>query len=244
MPTPRAADPGPSHRPGRVVTRQAILASARQAWTEHGFDEVGLREIAGRAGVTAALVNRYFGTKEDLFREAIDTEDTGPPGLADFDRATFGTLMAPMIVAGHRGATESPRETAGQRTRDGGATDPVESQSDTAVDHSAFDAILMLLHSASSPAAQPIIRDHLETTVLPSLIEYFGNDATARKRAVLVLSLALGSTLLGPILGIEPLGTASGPAGPDSDPETTAIAAAMLQSAADAETEHIGPTSP
>jgi AcrR family transcriptional regulator len=216
MTTPRAAaDPGPSHRPGRAVTRQAILTSARQAWTEHGFDEVGLREIAGRAGVTAALVNRYFGTKEDLFREAIDSEDTGPPGLTDLDRASFGTQMAPMIVAGHRGAGDSPRETT--------------------ADHSAFDAILMLLHSASSPAAQPIIRDHVETTVLPSLIEYFGNDDTARKRAVLVLSLALGSTLLGPILGVEPLATASGPAGPESDPETTAIAAAMLQSAADAD---------
>jgi AcrR family transcriptional regulator len=165
--------------------------------------------------VTAALVNRYFGTKEELFREAIDTEDPGPRGLAGLDRAQFGALLAPTMVAGH---VEPEQE---------GVADP---SADGADGHSSFDSILMLLNSASSPAAQPILRDHLESTVMPGLIEYFGNDAVARKRAVLVLSLALGNTLLGPILGIEPLTGVSG----SSDADTVAITAAMLQAAADA----------
>jgi AcrR family transcriptional regulator len=189
-----------------VVTRQAILHSARQAWTEHGFDEVGLREIAGRAGVTAALVNRYFGTKEELFREAIGTEDQSPPGFRSFDREKFGALLAPLIAAGKHSALAG----------DDGGPD--------------FDAIVMLLNSVSSQAAQPILRDHVESAVMPALIEYFGDDPFARQRAVLVLSLCLGIIALGPILGVGPETDADGAA----DPATVTLTAAMLQALADA----------
>ncbi|MEV0381076.1 TetR family transcriptional regulator [Nonomuraea sp. NPDC050643] len=33
---------------------------------------VGVRDIARSAGVTAMLINRYFGSKEQLFAEAVD----------------------------------------------------------------------------------------------------------------------------------------------------------------------------
>lgn len=45
----------------------------RAAFTASGYDGVGVREIAAGAGVTAMLVNRYFGSKEQLFAEAVDT---------------------------------------------------------------------------------------------------------------------------------------------------------------------------
>src|SRR5580698_10482462 len=54
-----------------AATREAILKSAREAFTQSGYD-VGVREIAENAGVTAMLVNRYFGSKEQLFEEVID----------------------------------------------------------------------------------------------------------------------------------------------------------------------------
>lgn len=53
-------------------TRAAILASAIVAFSKHGYDGAGVREIATAAGVTAMLVNRYFGSKEQLFAEAVD----------------------------------------------------------------------------------------------------------------------------------------------------------------------------
>ena len=54
-----------------AMTRAAILSSARQAFARAGYDGVGVREIATGAGVTAMLVNRYFGSKEQLFAEVV-----------------------------------------------------------------------------------------------------------------------------------------------------------------------------
>jgi AcrR family transcriptional regulator len=43
----------------------------RQAFAKSGYAGAGVREIAQGAGVTAMLVNRYFGSKEQLFAEAV-----------------------------------------------------------------------------------------------------------------------------------------------------------------------------
>jgi AcrR family transcriptional regulator len=55
-----------------VATREAILQSAVERFAGAGYDGVGVREIAEGAGVTAMLVNRYFGSKELLFTEVVD----------------------------------------------------------------------------------------------------------------------------------------------------------------------------
>ncbi|MEO3773416.1 TetR family transcriptional regulator [Micromonospora sp. B9E7] len=62
---------GPRRR-NASATREAILNSAIEAFTRLGYDGAGVREVAGAAGVTAMLVNRYFGSKEQLFAEAVD----------------------------------------------------------------------------------------------------------------------------------------------------------------------------
>ncbi|MBP2708247.1 TetR family transcriptional regulator [Microbispora sp. RL4-1S] len=61
-----------SRRRDAGATREAILLSAVEAFTRAGYDGAGVREVAGNAGVTAMLVNRYFGSKEHLFVEAVD----------------------------------------------------------------------------------------------------------------------------------------------------------------------------
>jgi AcrR family transcriptional regulator len=55
-----------------AATRDAILQSALAAFAHQGYDGVGVREIAQTAGVTAILVNRYFGSKERLFAAAVE----------------------------------------------------------------------------------------------------------------------------------------------------------------------------
>ena len=55
-------------------TRDAILRAARRWFTQRAFAEVGLRDIALECGVSAALVVKYFGTKERLFAEAVSFE--------------------------------------------------------------------------------------------------------------------------------------------------------------------------
>ena len=51
-----------------VETREAILASAEAEFAEKGFALASAREICRRAGVNSALMNRYFGSKEALYR--------------------------------------------------------------------------------------------------------------------------------------------------------------------------------
>jgi AcrR family transcriptional regulator len=71
------------HRPrNAAVTRQAILESAIRHFARAGYDGVGVREIAADAGVTAMLVNRYFGSKEQLFAEAVETSFAVPTLIA------------------------------------------------------------------------------------------------------------------------------------------------------------------
>jgi AcrR family transcriptional regulator len=55
-----------SPRAGSAVTRQTILAAARDLFAAHGVDGVSVRRIAAEAGVDHALVHRYFGAKDDM----------------------------------------------------------------------------------------------------------------------------------------------------------------------------------
>jgi AcrR family transcriptional regulator len=62
-------------RPGRPAgepdTRTAILAAARSLFAELGYDKASIRAIARRAGVDAALVHHYYGTKDELLVAAV-----------------------------------------------------------------------------------------------------------------------------------------------------------------------------
>ena len=53
-------------------TRAQILAAARQRFGTDGYDRATLRAIAADVGVDAALVIRYFGSKQDLFAAAAE----------------------------------------------------------------------------------------------------------------------------------------------------------------------------
>jgi AcrR family transcriptional regulator len=57
-------------RPGDSGARASILAAARTAFGERGYDRASIRSIAREAGVDAALVHHYFGTKAALFHAA------------------------------------------------------------------------------------------------------------------------------------------------------------------------------
>jgi AcrR family transcriptional regulator len=61
----------PGRRPGPTETREAILGAARELFAEKGYDGASIRAIAGRADVNPALVHHFFGTKEQVFIQAM-----------------------------------------------------------------------------------------------------------------------------------------------------------------------------
>ncbi len=90
------------HRPrNAAATRQAILDAASRRFTAESYDQVGMRDIAKDVGVDPALISRYFGSKEDLFRNVIDGCGAGSD-ITEGDRATFGERMAHELVYGER----------------------------------------------------------------------------------------------------------------------------------------------
>lgn len=89
--------PAPDEPTGRAATEAALVASARRVLTRTGYDGAGVREIAAGAGVDAALVNRYFGSKQGLLRAALG----GAFRVGDLlvgERATLGVRLARWLV--------------------------------------------------------------------------------------------------------------------------------------------------
>ena len=74
-------------------TREALLAAAAAEFAEKGFEGASTRGICARAGVNAALANRYFGTKESLYRLVA--------------KRLFGDLGAPLASLAERVTDEA-----------------------------------------------------------------------------------------------------------------------------------------
>ncbi|MEU2679081.1 transcriptional regulator, TetR family [Streptomyces sp. LamerLS-316] len=67
--------------------RDAILLAARRAFTQRPYAEVTIRGIAADAGVSASLVVKHFGRKEQLFNTVADF---GPAAEELFDAPLDG----------------------------------------------------------------------------------------------------------------------------------------------------------
>ncbi|MEC3980045.1 TetR/AcrR family transcriptional regulator [Amycolatopsis sp. H20-H5] len=70
-------------RPAGQDTRTALLEAARVVFGESGYDNATVRAIATRAGVDAAMVNHWFGSKEGLFAQAVLKLPFQPTELLD-----------------------------------------------------------------------------------------------------------------------------------------------------------------
>jgi AcrR family transcriptional regulator len=53
--------------------RKVLLGAALEAFSERGFHEVTLDEVAARAGVSKALIYEHFASKRELVRALLDT---------------------------------------------------------------------------------------------------------------------------------------------------------------------------
>lgn len=101
------AAPRSGRRPGNPDTRLAILDAARATFAELGFTGASIRKIAAVAGVDAALVHHYFGSKEKLFLATVEIPVELPEILAGIGAAGpegLGVRLASTML----GIWESP----------------------------------------------------------------------------------------------------------------------------------------
>jgi AcrR family transcriptional regulator len=155
----RRASARPKRKRDAAATREAILEAATRRFAARGYERAGVREIAADAGVTAALVNRYFGSKEGLFAEAIKHAlDMG--NLLRDGRADLADHLARVVV-------------------DGGADTP----------DGVLTPLLLLLHSAAEPRAIELFRRDLDRTQLRALAEHIGGDDAAVRAAMVLAQL-------------------------------------------------------
>ncbi len=167
-------------RRGSPDTRKSILSAARTAFSEHGYDRASVRAIAAAAGVDAALVHHYFGTKEKLFLASV---------AAPVDPAT----VLPAILAGGL-------DGLGERVVRGFLSiwdDPVTGPAALAVFRSALG------HDWSAR----MLREFLTTQVLRRILRDQPIDRT-ELRAALVVSQMVGLVGVRYLLKIEPLASA------------------------------------
>lgn len=62
--------PEPKRR-NALQTRAKILAAAQKSFSEHGYSQASIRDIAALAEVSSPMLLRYFGSKAGLFEAAL-----------------------------------------------------------------------------------------------------------------------------------------------------------------------------
>lgn len=93
--------------PAAPTGKDAILRAARRAFTQRPYAEVTIRGIAADAGVSASLVVKHFGRKEELFNTVADF---GPAAEELFDAPLdgLGRHMVLTLVRSRRAHQSDP----------------------------------------------------------------------------------------------------------------------------------------
>ncbi|HET6212219.1 MAG TPA: TetR family transcriptional regulator [Micromonosporaceae bacterium] len=168
-------------RPGNPDTREAILAAARQAFGERGFDGASIRTIATSAGVDPALVHHYFGTKEQLFLEIVQVPIDPReflPGILAGSKDEVGVRLVRTFL----GVWDSPAGTA---------------------------AAAVLRSAMSNDWTVRLLREFLTTQILRRVVNQMDLDPVeAPHRAALVATQMAGLAMMRYIVKIEPLASA------------------------------------
>lgn len=186
-----------------AVTRDRLLRAALEAFSTTGFDGVSVRQVERAAGVDRGLAAYYFGSKQSLWNEAVDSIFDAyldelvelRDALRDVSARERGRALAMAYVrfnATHpefyrllvlEGATGSERShrlgdhlgRAVQLFRQmfGLAADALDDDIGTTI------VLYMVLGSSGAPFAMPAYREHLGTAVgNPDFVERFA-DAVA-----------------------------------------------------------------
>ncbi len=168
-------------RPGANDTRELVLAAARRRFAQAGYDGASIRAIAAEAGVDPALVLHFFGSKRQLFRQAV------------------GWPVDPSEIA-QRVLTEGQGEVGERFARMFlGLWD----------DDHMRDALLAVLRSAlTQEDAARLVRATFQSRLVRHVAAAIGGDE-GELRVELAAAQLIGMALLRHVIRLEPLASAS-----------------------------------
>lgn len=162
------------------ATTAALLVAARRRFTVLGYAGTKVRDVAADVGVNVSLINRYFGSKEQLFAACLATPSAQSPFGADPDEGKLADAIA-------RHLQESVWPEFGHQ----------------------HPLMLWLRGPADEPditlrraALESFIEDMLETVGA-------GTSPVRRLRAQLIAAMAIGIVVTKAVAAPEPLTTAS-----------------------------------
>jgi AcrR family transcriptional regulator len=169
--------PRTGRRPGASRSQEAILDAARRLFAERGYAGASMRAIATEAGVDAALIVHFFGTKARLLTAAVrwpfDPEEQ----------------MGRIVAGGRRQVGEGlARLVVRTWDREGDRNE-----------------IMTLLRAATiEPAAADLMREFIQHDLFPPLMRAL--DVTQPElRATLASSQLMGLGIARYVLRLEPL---------------------------------------
>jgi AcrR family transcriptional regulator len=182
MPSPAKTTKRRGRRQGEPVSRDAVLAAAKQRFATEGYEKTTLRAIAQDAHVDPSMVLYLFGSKESLFRESLrlildpDVLVAALTGDGD-DDPDIGTRM----VRTYLRIWETPDSAASMRA--------------------------MLQSATSNSDAHDAFRGFVQSYVLTAVSGVLGGGEQARLRAMLAASQLVGTAVLRYIIEVPPLAT-------------------------------------
>ncbi|RFA10244.1 TetR family transcriptional regulator [Subtercola boreus] len=166
-------------RPGPNDTRGAILDAARSRFAADGYAAATIRRIALDAGVDAALVMRFYGSKDDLFAAAMSVPTDALQRLAN--------------------AFDGPTEQLGERVTRAYLTLWEGSPSE-------YEPLLAMFRSAvnhEQAAAQ--LREFLQARFVEGIVPRLGDVPDAALRVSAASSLLLGVVVGRRIVKVQPV---------------------------------------
>jgi len=161
-------------------TTLRIQQAAEKLFASRSFETVSTRAIAREAGVDAALIHRYFGSKEGLFQAVMSA-------------AIHPEQLEALVVS-------EPREEWGQR---------LVRAADKVWTSPAAPALKAMARRALA-GNNAVMRDFVTNVLLDRYLPHLtGSDAERRLRASLAGSQLVGLVIARHIVGIEPLASLS-----------------------------------
>lgn len=182
MASPAETSKRRGRRQGDPVSRDAVLAAAKQRFAAEGYEKTTLRAIARDAHVDPSMVLYLFGSKADLFRESLRL--ILDPSMLVAALTGPAEEVGDRMVRAYLRIWESPETGASMRA--------------------------MLQSATSNSDAHQAFRDFMQDYVLAAVSGVLGGGEQAKLRAMLAAANLVGTAMLRYVMEVPPLATLPG----------------------------------